>query len=244
MLNILAKSPLRLTRSTKHFFSTYTAMKDALSRNLYSIELINKQVNRKTLAMAYTPGVGAVCEAVEHHPQEADTLTLRARSVAVVTNGSFLDATPDGVGPALDWIVAQIKYYSGLDPFPFVVSKEIDMEEALKDLCNAYGTVLYLDSSSLPNIPQELLVVRHQDVIELTKTEVTDAEKTANVLAYLIEKKKKGLAKKANLESGLNFQGDNFKNFRPYSHLLNDGRDIYTHALEMHEYYRGITAFT
>ena len=101
-------------------------MKEALNNNLYSIDLINKQVNRKILAMAYSPGVGAVCEAIEKNPSEVNTMTLRPRSVAIVTDGSFLDASPAGVAPALDWIIAQIKYYSGLDAYPFVVSKDID----------------------------------------------------------------------------------------------------------------------
>ena len=77
--------------------------------------------------MAYSPGVGAVCEAVEEDPLKADTMTLRARSVAVVTDGSFFEASPEGVGPALDWIIAQIKYYSNLNPFPFIVDSDINM---------------------------------------------------------------------------------------------------------------------
>lgn len=97
-------------------------------------------------------------------------MTLRPRSIAVVTDGSFLNASPDGVGPAIDWIVAQIKYYSNLNPFPFVVDGDINLEEALKDLSISYGTVLYLDDKPLPKIPSELLVVRHQDVIRMTKS--------------------------------------------------------------------------
>ena len=126
-------------------------------------------------------------------------MTLRSRAVAVVTDGSFLDATPSGVGPALDWIVAQVKYHSGLDPFPFVVDPEIDLEEALKDLATTYGTVLYLDNQKIASVPQNVLLVNHQDVVALTKSEITDAEKTANVLGYLVSKKKKGLAKKASI---------------------------------------------
>jgi len=46
------------------FSSTLQAMKNCLSKNLYSIELINKNVNRRILGMVYSPGVGAVCEAI------------------------------------------------------------------------------------------------------------------------------------------------------------------------------------
>ena len=92
----------------------------------------------------------------------------------MVTDGSFLNASPAGVGPALDWIVAQIKYYTGLDAFPFIIDKETDMEDALKDFTTSYGTVLELDNKDLPYIPRDLLVVRHQDVVSLTKSELTD----------------------------------------------------------------------
>jgi hypothetical protein len=166
-------------------------------------------------------------------------LTLRPRSVAIVTDGSFLDASPDGAGPALDWIVAQIKYYSSLEPFPFIVDKDINMEEALKDISISYGTVLYLDSNPLPKIPEDLLLVRHQDILNLTKFEVTELEKTGNVLAYLVKNKKKGLTSLKDIESGLDFEGNNFKNNRPYTVKLKDNRDIYTHAMDLHKFYTG-----
>ena len=54
-------------------------------------------------------------------------MTLRSRSVAIVTDGSFLNASPSGVGPAIDWLIAQIKFYSGLDPFPFVIEADSNL---------------------------------------------------------------------------------------------------------------------
>ena len=72
-------------------------------------------------------------------------MTLRPRSIAIVTDGSFLNTSANGVGPALDWIVAQIKFYSGLDPFPFVIAPDSNLTETLKDLSISYGSVLYLD---------------------------------------------------------------------------------------------------
>jgi malic enzyme len=204
--NLCLRLPLR---QSYRFSSTgsYQAMKDALSKNLYSIDLVNKFLSRNILAMSYSPGVAAVCEAIETDPIEAETLTLRARSIAVITDGSFLNASPEGVAPAMDWIIAQIKHYSGLDAFPFIIDKETDIEDALKDFSTSYGTVLDLDNRDLPFVPYEILFLRHQDVIDITKTEVTDCEKTANVLSYLISKKKKGVAKKDHIKSGLDHQG-------------------------------------
>ena len=61
MLAFARRFGLRTTLAQPFRFSTYNNMKDAISKNLYSIELINKQVSRRILAMAYSPGVGAIC---------------------------------------------------------------------------------------------------------------------------------------------------------------------------------------
>ena len=47
--------------------------------------------------------------------------------------------------PVMDWLISQIKYYSGYDAFPFVIKKGADINEVLKDISTSYGTVLYLD---------------------------------------------------------------------------------------------------
>jgi len=44
--------------------------------------------NQRDLALAYTPGVAAACEAIAADPAQAAELTARANLVAVVSNGS------------------------------------------------------------------------------------------------------------------------------------------------------------
>ena len=44
--------------------------------------------NQRDLALAYSPGVAAACEAIVADPAEAATVTGRANLVAVVTNGT------------------------------------------------------------------------------------------------------------------------------------------------------------
>jgi hypothetical protein len=109
------------------FSASLQVMKSYLAKNLYSIELINKNVNRRILGMVYSPGVGAVCEAIEADKKVADVTTLRARSIAIVTDGSMLDCSGPGMAPTMDWLVAQIKFFSGLDAFPFIVSQDLDL---------------------------------------------------------------------------------------------------------------------
>jgi hypothetical protein len=48
--------------------------------------------------------------------------------------------------PVMDWLVSQIKYYSGLDCFPFVIKIKTNLELLFKDLSTSYGTILYLDN--------------------------------------------------------------------------------------------------
>jgi hypothetical protein len=55
--------------------------------------------------------------------------------------------------PVMDWFVVQIKHYSGLDAFPFVIRKGTDRVALLKDLSTVYSAVLDLDSENIDNIP-------------------------------------------------------------------------------------------
>ena len=88
----------------------------------------------------------------------------------------------------------------------------------MKDFATSYGTVLYLDNKPLKNIPEDLLLLRHQDVIAHTKTSLTDAEATAKILAYLVSKEVKGLASKDSFSEGAKYEAENFKIFKPYEH--------------------------
>src|SRR3978361_1853502 len=44
--------------------------------------------NQRDLALAYSPGVAAACDAIAADPREAATLTIRQNLVAVLTNGT------------------------------------------------------------------------------------------------------------------------------------------------------------
>ena len=71
--------------------------------------------------MAYSPGVGSICMAVVESLDSIDQLTLRGRSVAIVSDGSMLGLKGRKFLPVMDWFIAQIKFYSGIDAFPFVI---------------------------------------------------------------------------------------------------------------------------
>jgi len=43
--------------------------------------------------------------------------------VAIVSDGSLLNSSGRQFMPVMDWFVFQIKHFSGLDAFPFVINK-------------------------------------------------------------------------------------------------------------------------
>lgn len=94
--------------------------------------------------------------------------------------------------PVMDWFIYQIKHYTGLDAFPFVVSKTVDLNALLKDLSSTFGTVLYLDDEEIGVIPKNILFVRHQTIVSNTKSPVTNASHTSSAISYLIHEGIKG----------------------------------------------------
>ena len=102
-------------------------------------------------------------------------MTLRGRSIAIVSDGSMLDSEGEKFMPVMDWFIAQIKYYSGYDAFPFVIMKGADINEILKDLSTCYGTVLLLDNSEVNEVPENILLLRQKQISQLAESELTDA---------------------------------------------------------------------
>jgi hypothetical protein len=62
-----------------------------------------------------------------NNPKRADTLTFRGRAVAIVSDGSMLNSEGRKFMPVMDWFVVQLKYYAGVDAFPFVIRKETNL---------------------------------------------------------------------------------------------------------------------
>jgi malic enzyme len=83
---------------------------------------------------------------IKDHPEKSDILTFRARAVAIVSDGSMLDSSGRKFMPVMDWFIAQIKFYAGVDAFPFVIRKETDLQDFFLDLSTSYGNILYLDN--------------------------------------------------------------------------------------------------
>ena len=77
--------------------------------------------NQHDLALAYTPGVAAACEAIAADPAEAAALTARGNLVAVVTNGTAVLGLgaigPLASKPVMEGKAVLFKKFAGIDVF-------------------------------------------------------------------------------------------------------------------------------
>src|SRR4051812_8220293 len=85
--------------------------------------------NQRDLALAYSPGVAAACEAIAADPAQAAELTARANLVAVVSNGTAVlglgDIGPLAGKPVMEGKAVLFKKFAGIDVFDI----EIDAHE-------------------------------------------------------------------------------------------------------------------
>lgn len=83
---------------------------------------------RRDLSLAYTPGVGAVCEAIAADKSKVWTLTSRKNWVAVVTDGSAVlglgNLGPEAAMPVMEGKAVLFKEFAGLDAFPICLNTQ------------------------------------------------------------------------------------------------------------------------
>jgi malate dehydrogenase (oxaloacetate-decarboxylating)(NADP+) len=77
--------------------------------------------NQRDLALAYSPGVAAACDAIAADPAEAHNLTARGNLVAVVTNGTAVlglgSIGPLAAKPVMEGKAVLFKKFAGVDVF-------------------------------------------------------------------------------------------------------------------------------
>jgi malate dehydrogenase (oxaloacetate-decarboxylating)(NADP+) len=82
--------------------------------------------NQRDLALAYTPGVAAACEAIAADPAQAAELTTRANLVAVVSNGTAVlglgNIGPLASKPVMEGKAVLFKKFAGIDVFDIEIA--------------------------------------------------------------------------------------------------------------------------
>ena len=88
-----------------------------------------------TLAMAYTPGVGRVCQAIAADPALAYRLTGKGNSVAVVTDGSAVlglgNLGPQAALPVMEGKAMLFRQLAGIDAWPICLDTQ-DPDEIVR----------------------------------------------------------------------------------------------------------------
>jgi malate dehydrogenase (oxaloacetate-decarboxylating)(NADP+) len=83
--------------------------------------------NQRDLALAYSPGVAAACEAIVADPAEAATVTARANLVAVITNGTAVLGLgaigPLAAKPVMEGKAVLFKKFAGIDVFDIEIAE-------------------------------------------------------------------------------------------------------------------------
>lgn len=99
------------------------------------------------LAMAYTPGVGRICNAIAQNPEEVYNLTVKQNMVAIVTDGSAVlglgNLGPEAALPVMEGKAMLFKEFAGVDAFPICLATQDTDEivETVKRIAPVFGGV-------------------------------------------------------------------------------------------------------
>ncbi|HEY7902464.1 MAG TPA: NADP-dependent malic enzyme [Casimicrobiaceae bacterium] len=103
-----------------------------------SIAPTKKLTNQRDLALAYTPGVAAACDAIVADPAEARNLTARGNLIGVITNGTAvlgLGAIGPLAGkPVMEGKSVLFKKFAGIDCFDIEI-EERDPDKLVDIIC-------------------------------------------------------------------------------------------------------------
>ncbi|HEX9701662.1 MAG TPA: malic enzyme-like NAD(P)-binding protein, partial [Rhodospirillales bacterium] len=89
-------------------------------------------VNQRDLALAYSPGVAAACEAIVADPAEVATLTARQNLVAVISNGTAVLGLGDigalAAKPVMEGKAVLFKKFADIDVFDIEIAETDPMK--------------------------------------------------------------------------------------------------------------------
>ena len=103
--------------------------------------------HQSDLAMAYTPGVGRICNAIAEDPNQVYNLTVKGNMVAIVTDGSAVlglgNLGPEAALPVMEGKAMLFKEFAGIDAFPICLNtQDVDeIVETVKRIAPVFGGV-------------------------------------------------------------------------------------------------------
>lgn len=91
--------------------------------------------NSKILSIVYTPGVAEPCKKIHENMEEIYNYTIKANTVAIVTDGTAVlglgDIGPKAALPVMEGKAVLFKEFAGIDAFPICLDTK-DPEEIIK----------------------------------------------------------------------------------------------------------------
>ena len=110
--------------------------------------------SREDLALAYTPGVAEPCKVIAKDQEAAYTYTIKANTIAVVSDGSAVlglgNIGPYAAMPVMEGKAVLFKEFGGVNAFPICLDTQ-DTEEIIKTVVNiapAFGGINLEDISA------------------------------------------------------------------------------------------------
>jgi len=106
--------------------------------------------SRRDLSLAYTPGVGAVCREIAKNQNLAWKYTLKANTIAIVTDGSRVLSLGDIGGcaaiPVMEGKALLFKKLAGIDAFPICFERyHTELADDIKNLAPVFGGIALED---------------------------------------------------------------------------------------------------
>src|SRR3989344_5707164 len=112
-------------------------------------------VNTKNdLSLVYTPGVAEVCKEIAANPKSVYEYTMKANSVAVVTDGSAVlglgNIGPEAALPVMEGKCVLFKRFADIDAFPICLNTQDPKEivSIVKNIAPAFGGINLEDISA------------------------------------------------------------------------------------------------
>ncbi|NEP61226.1 MAG: NAD-dependent malic enzyme [Symploca sp. SIO2G7] len=106
------------------------------------------------LAMAYTPGVGRICNAIAQDPEQVYRLTIKGNMVAIVSDGSAVlglgNLGAEAALPVMEGKAMLFKEFADIDAFPIcLANQDTDMiVETVKNIAPVFGGINLEDISA------------------------------------------------------------------------------------------------
>ncbi|MCS7206502.1 MAG: ACT domain-containing protein [Dehalococcoidia bacterium] len=125
---------------------------------------------RTDLSLAYTPGVGRVSMAIHDDPQSVWTLTSKANTVAVVTDGTAVlglgDVGPAAALPVMEGKALLFKELGGVDAWPLcLATKDVDeIVRTVKIVATGFGGINLEDIAAPRCFEIEERLVKELDI--------------------------------------------------------------------------------